>query len=188
MRATLLALALALAPRGARALTACGASNTTSASTDMNVIPAGGLVQVDSQPQSLYLNNENCVMRLSAPSPGQCLRITFLTFDTESGYDFTTVFDADVGTTAPFTGPTIMPRTSGHVVPSAPFTTTGQYMSILFTSDSSVTYGGWQASVAVLTCPVAPSASPSPAPLAPGTGGCPAGYSSHPSGEHCYRQ
>ena len=74
-------------------------------------------------------NRTYCII----PSSGQPATLHFTAFNTESGYDFVTIKDANG---------VELSRTSGQ---TAPADATSTILSIKFTSDSSVTAPGWRA-------------------------------------------
>ena len=78
---------------------------------------------------------ENCTW-LIRPSNGGTVTLNFDSFNTESGYDFVTVYD---GTNA---NATQLGRFSGTSRPSA-VTSTGNALFVRFTSDGSVNAAGW---------------------------------------------
>lgn len=91
-----------------------------------------------------YVNYQSCVWYIVAPF-GQVPRLTFTSFRTESNYDFVTVYNG-YGTL----GNSQLLRVSGSGIPSA-VTGTSQYMTVQFTTDSSVTFSGMTASVSFVS-------------------------------------
>jgi hypothetical protein len=80
---------------------------------------------------------------------GDALKITFSTFNTESGYDYLAVYDG------PTTGSTLIGNYTGTTTPPAITSSTG-CLTLRFTSDGSVTRAGW---VATLSCVPFPTCS-----------------------------
>ena len=93
---------------------------------------------VDGSGSQNYGNNKNCTW-LIKPANGGKVTLNFSSFNTESGYDFVTVYD---GTSA---SATQLGKYSGTSAPSA-VTSSGNAMFVKFTSDTSVTAAGWSAS------------------------------------------
>ena len=112
---------------------ACSSSSIVSSGT-LKTNPTG----------TLYANNANCVWSISSPS-GQCPRLSFTTFTTESVYDKFFVYD---GTS---TSNRILLSASGTVVPS-PVLATQQNMYVQFTSDGTINYAGVQAQISSVQC------------------------------------
>jgi hypothetical protein len=78
-----------------------------------------------------YADNAACTWTITCPGRGSAPHITFATMDTESGYDFVTLYD---GTSQ--AGEQLI-QYSGNVVPPA-ITAPGQSLTVAFTSDGSV--------------------------------------------------
>eukprot|EP01043_Picozoa_sp_COSAG02_P010323 COSAG02_NODE_361_length_23829_cov_82.704509_1_plen_1316_part_00 len=78
-----------------------------------------------------YADNAACTWTITCPDRSSAPRLSFATMDTESGYDFVTLYD---GTGQD--GEQLM-QYSGNVVPP-PVTAPGQSLTIAFTSDGSV--------------------------------------------------
>lgn len=77
---------------------------------------------------------------------GNCIRVTFSAFNTESGYDYLYVYDG------PTTGSTLIGTYSGTTVPAAITSSTG-CLTFRFTSDGSTNRAGWTATFSCVTCP-----------------------------------
>ncbi|WP_299156216.1 CUB domain-containing protein [uncultured Tenacibaculum sp.] len=105
-----------------------------------------------------YASNKNCTW-LIKPANGGKVTLNFSSFNTESGYDFVTVYD---GTTA---SATQLGKFSGTSTPSA-VTSTGNAMFVKFTSDGSVTAAGWAANYTSSTSSADTQAPSAPASLA----------------------
>ncbi|MBX7095199.1 MAG: gliding motility-associated C-terminal domain-containing protein [Flavobacteriales bacterium] len=99
-----------------------------------------------------YGNSQNMTLTFCPSSPGQLISINFTTFDTESGFDFVTVF-AGIGTG----GATLMgPLSGGPQTPNPnPVVSNAANgcITIRFTSDGSVTDVGFVASISCTTAP-----------------------------------
>ncbi|HRH67629.1 MAG TPA: hypothetical protein PLU53_15125, partial [Bacteroidia bacterium] len=90
------------------------------------------------------------------PAPGNRLRVDFNSFDTESGYDFLSIYDGNT-TSAPllFTG-------SGSALPGAFISSAVDgSLTFSFTSDLSINYTGWDATISCIAIPAC-SGTPSP--------------------------
>jgi hypothetical protein len=90
-------------------------------------------------PGAVYASSENYTLTLY-PSPGNLLRVQFVSFNTESGYDFLTIFNGN-STAAPQ-----LLNTSGTTLPGT-YTSSAidGSLTFRFTSDGSITYAGWEA-------------------------------------------
>lgn len=96
-----------------------------------------------------YLNNENFTMTFTAATAGQCLQFTFSSFNLENNFDFLTIYDG------PNTGSPVIGVYSGTASPGIVTSSTGS-LTFRFTSDISVVYAGWSASIACVACPPPP--------------------------------
>lgn len=92
----------------------------------------------DGSGTSDYTNRANCRW-LIQPLGATWIRLSFTSFNTESGYDFVRVYDGAT-TSAPLLG-----SFSGSSLPQT-LTSSGGSMLVVFTSDSSITRAGWEAS------------------------------------------
>lgn len=98
-----------------------------------------------------YNNDANCAWRI-APVGATGITLNFTAFNTESSYDYVTVYNG------PDDSYTELGRWSGVSLPSSVSTTNGVgAMYVKFTSDESVTGDGWTANYTTTT--VAPSCS-----------------------------
>lgn len=97
-----------------------------------------------------YADNSNFTQTICS-TLGNCVSLTFTSFSIESGFDFLTVYDG--------------PGTSSPQIPGSPFTgavnpgtltCTSGCMTIVFTSDFSITDMGWTAIILCGTCPPPP--------------------------------
>lgn len=92
----------------------------------------------DGSGTSDYTNRANCRW-LIQPTGATWIQLSFSQFATESSYDFVRVYDGAT-TSAPLLG-----SYSGTTLPPS-LTSTGGAMLVVFTSDSSITRAGWEAS------------------------------------------
>jgi hypothetical protein len=96
-----------------------------------------------------YQNNENATHTITPSTPGAMLQANFTAFDLESGWDYLSVYNGPttasplIGTYSGTTGPGTVTSTD----PSGALT-------FVFTSDGSVTYAGWSAT---LSCNAPPA-------------------------------
>jgi hypothetical protein len=86
-----------------------------------------------------YGNNENCWWLMSA-SPGTDMRVSFPAFDTESGYDFVSVFRCSE---ASCSSPEQILRQSGSLSSSNVYSSVTGFLKVTFTSDGSVVRSGF---------------------------------------------
>ncbi len=132
------------------------AGNTSSFSNTVNATTNGGTTSpsdpcdgganltantgsfADGSGSNNYGNNKDCSW-LIQPENGGTVTLNFSSFNTESNYDFVSVYD---GTSA---SATRIGRFSGTSIPSE-LTSTGNALFVRFTSDGSVTRAGWAAS------------------------------------------
>ncbi len=92
----------------------------------------------DGSGNSDYTNRANCRWLIQPPG-ATWIELRFTSFQTESSYDFVSVYDGAT-TNAPLLG-----RYSGQSLPPV-LRSNGGSMLVVFTSDSSVTRAGWAAS------------------------------------------
>lgn len=91
-----------------------------------------------------YTNNENSTFTICSNS-GNCVRVSFTAFDLESGWDYLYIYDG------PTTGSPLIGTYTGTTSPGVVTSTTG-CLTFRFTSDGSVTYTGWAASISCVAC------------------------------------
>jgi len=99
-----------------------------------------------------YGNSQTQVLTICAPSAAQLIRATFSQLQTESGFDFLTVFDGN--STA---APVIFGPSSGNTLPpvlTAGLANTTGCLTFRFTSDASVIAPGFLAQISALARPV----------------------------------
>lgn len=98
-----------------------------------------------------YSNNETFVTTFTSAN-STCIRVTFLSFNTQAGKDTLTVFDG------PNTSSTRIGVYSGTTLPPSFLSTTGS-ITFRFRSDGNVNRAGWSAIVQCEKCPTHPAAS-----------------------------
>ncbi len=93
-------------------------------------------------PSGSYTNNEYSITTIAPSAGNNTITVTFNSFQLESGYDYLKVYNGS-DTNAPLLG-----TFSGSSIPG-PFTSDNPNgtLTFLFTSDGSVTYSGWDATV-----------------------------------------
>jgi len=84
-----------------------------------------------------YLDNTNCSW-LIKPTNAATITLTFTSFYTEQNFDYVKIYDG------PTTSSSLLGSFSGSTIPSS-INSTGGEMLIIFTSDLSNTYDGWNA-------------------------------------------
>ncbi|MCS7297602.1 MAG: CUB domain-containing protein [Bacteroidia bacterium] len=104
------------------------------------VLTSSSGILSDGSAQSDYTNRTNCSW-LIAPPGATWVRLTFQSFSTEANYDFVRIYDGSTPN-APLLG-----SFSGATLPPSLTAQSGK-MLIVFTSDSSITRAGWEASYA----------------------------------------
>ncbi|MFI5219840.1 MAG: CUB domain-containing protein, partial [Bacteroidia bacterium] len=92
-----------------------------------------------------YGNNQNLTMTFCSNVSGNCIRISFNTFNIENGYDYLTIYDG-ANTAAPILG-----SFTGTGNPGV-FTGTSGCLTFVFTSDISIVMAGWNATVTCVAC------------------------------------
>src|SRR5690554_27606 len=100
-----------------------------------------------------YGSNETLVYTICPSTPGQAIQVNFTSFDLENSYDNLSIYDGNS------TGASLLGTYSGTTIPGAITATTSNPSGCLtfrFTSDGSVAYSGWAASISCVP-PVPPS-------------------------------
>jgi CUB domain/Divergent InlB B-repeat domain/Secretion system C-terminal sorting domain len=92
----------------------------------------------DGSGSSMYLNGLNCSWLIQPTTPPTYLLLNFTAFQTESGYDYVTIYD---GTSA---SGRLLGRYSGTTLPTRLIATSGA-LFITFTTDGSSVFQGWSA-------------------------------------------
>ena len=95
-----------------------------------------------------YGNSQTFVYTFCSSTPGQSVSVNFSMFDLESGWDYLYIYDGN-NTGAPLIG-TYTGTGSPGVVTA---TNAGGCLTFRFTSDGSVTYNGWAASISCVVPP-----------------------------------
>lgn len=98
-----------------------------------------------------YGLNENLTWTYCAP-PGQVVTITFTSFSVENGYDFLSIHDGSTNG-----APQIGIYTGNTLPPSYTGTVPGGCITLWFTSDFSITYPGWVATISCSSPPPPPA-------------------------------
>ncbi|MEY4110135.1 MAG: hypothetical protein RLZZ46_489, partial [Bacteroidota bacterium] len=93
-----------------------------------------------------YQNGENITATFCAPA-GQYLVFTFTNFNTEQGFDFLRIYSG------PNAASPLIGSFSGTNSPGVVSSTLGGCLTFVFTSDLSVTYSGWAATISCSTTP-----------------------------------
>jgi hypothetical protein len=91
-----------------------------------------------------YANSQNITTTFCS-NAGNCVRLAFTAFDLESSFDYLYVYDGST-TAAPLLG-----TYTGATLPGT-FTSSTGCITIRFTSDGSVTYSGWAATISCVAC------------------------------------
>jgi len=124
--------------------TATNMSNTTVTTCSRQFYDSGGSA-------GAYGNNQTFVTTFTSAN-STCIRVTFLSFNTQANRDTLTIFDG------PTTASTRIGVFSGTTIPPSMLSTTGS-LTFRFKSDASTTRAGWSAIVECEKCPSAPAAS-----------------------------
>ena len=116
---------------------------------------AGNLFYDNGGAFSNYANNSNDTTVICPNNAGDLVNLTFNQFSLESGYDYLKIYDGNT------TSGTLLGNFSGTTIPG-PFlaSSTSGCLTLVFTSDGSVSRPGWEASVVCMpppTCPVVDS-------------------------------
>lgn len=100
----------------------------------------------------VYNNNANVTTVICPDTPGDQITVIFNTFNLESGFDYLKIYDGNsaTGTTllGNFTGATLPPSFTSSAVNGC--------LTFVFTSDTSVTLAGWDATILCLPQPTCP--------------------------------
>jgi PKD repeat protein len=130
-------------------------SNTTVTTCTGYFYDSGG-------PSGNYQNSENFTMTFNPSTPGSMIRVTFESFNTESGYDYLRIYNG-ANTSAALLGTYHGTTNPGTITAS----NASGALTFNFTSDGSVTPAGWEASVSCYSTTVPPVADFMAAPLNP---------------------
>jgi PKD repeat protein len=93
-----------------------------------------------------YNNNENFTMTFTPGTAGAKMKATFLSFATESGYDYLYIYDGPNTSSTQVAGSPFHGSTSPGTITASPGNATGA-LTFKFTSDVSLTYAGWSATI-----------------------------------------
>lgn len=93
-----------------------------------------------------YNTNESYQYTICATA-GSCVRVQFLSFDTEAGYDFLDIYDG------PNTSSPLLGSYSGTTSPGT-LTSSSGCLTFVFNSDFIITATGWQALISCVPCGV----------------------------------
>jgi PKD repeat protein len=121
--------------------------------TNGTVTACTGLFYDSGGATGAYLNSENYTETFYPSTAGAMVRFNFTSFATESGYDYLRIYNG-TSTAAPLIG-TYNGSTGPGVVTAS---NSSGALTINFTSDGSVTYPGWVASMSCYTSTVPPVA------------------------------
>ncbi|MFZ1495479.1 MAG: CUB domain-containing protein, partial [Saprospiraceae bacterium] len=109
-----------------------------------------------------YSNSSNVTGTICPSTPGNCVSVQFNSFTLESTYDFLNIYDGN-STSAPqigsFSGSTAPSVCGGGGVMA---TNASGCLTFRFTSDGSVTYAGWNATITCIPCGTNPNPNPDP--------------------------
>jgi PKD repeat protein len=115
----------------------------------LDIIDTSGTLYDSGGPLSDYLDDEECTLTIH-PSCATTITLTFLSFATETNYDYMYIYDGPTVTGTPIV------TLNGQTIPP-PVTCSSGYMTIHWSSDFIVTNPGWEAT---WTSVIAPSIAP----------------------------
>ena len=95
----------------------------------------------DGSGNSNYDNNEDCWWLISAP--GGDISVSFSSFDTESGYDYVSIYRCDTATCDDSSERIL--REAGTLSPSNVYSSSTGFLKVTFTSDSTTARSGFTA-------------------------------------------
>ena len=101
----------------------------------------------DSGGNSAVYGNSQSFTETYCSDAGNCIRVTFTSFATESGLDILTIYNG------PTTASPVIGSYSGSSIPPIATSSSG-CLTFKWVSDGSVTYAGWAATISCLACPV----------------------------------
>ena len=99
-----------------------------------------------------YANNENST-RTICSNAGNCVRVTFTSFNTENCCDFLRIYDG------PSAASPLIGTYNGATSPGVVTSSTG-CLTFVFTSDGSITSSGWAATISCVACGAPPPCLP----------------------------
>ncbi|MFN3851730.1 MAG: CUB domain-containing protein [Spirosomataceae bacterium] len=112
--------------------------NTFTVSSPINIFDTGGN-------SASYGDNQNYTVTYTA-TPGNVIKLSLSSFDTEAGYDFLKIYDG------PNTSSPLLYTLNGTSFPQTIYSS-GTTLTITFTSDDSVTSTGWAGTVESTSAP-----------------------------------
>jgi hypothetical protein len=141
-------------------VTACGGTSATSSTVLANLncilISSGGSVTTcnatfydNGGSGSNYSDSKNYTMTICPSTSGQCIQAVFTSFNTESGYDFLTIYDANS------TSSGYINNISGTLPTFTVTASTNNASGCLtfnFTSDGATNKAGWVANISCAAC------------------------------------
>ncbi|MCB0764878.1 MAG: CUB domain-containing protein, partial [Flavobacteriales bacterium] len=110
-----------------------------------NVYDPGG-------PTGYYANNTTWTQTYCPTVPGEVVRINFIAFNTEAGFDFLTIYNGP-STASPILGTFSGTGNPGTIISSAP----GGCLTLQLTSDGSINAPGWSAGITCIVPPPPPT-------------------------------
>lgn len=143
-------------------LTLLGSSNTFA---QTYLISSGGTVNTcsgtsyDSGGAAGNYGASQTFVQTFCATGGQCLRLTFTSFDLESGFDYLAIYNG------PSIASPLIGNYTGTTSPGVITSTTG-CLTLRFTSDFIINYTGWAATISCVTCGAPPPANPGDCPSA----------------------
>ncbi|MEJ5302788.1 MAG: PKD domain-containing protein [Bacteroidales bacterium] len=114
-------------------------SNTTVNTCTGNFYDSGGET-------GTYQNNENYTMTFNPGTSGNKVKAQFLSFETESGYDYLYIYDGPSTASPQVSGSPFHGTTSPGTIIASNTNTSGA-LTFRFTSDGSITKQGWKAAI-----------------------------------------
>ncbi len=112
--------------------------------TNGTVSTCSGLFYDSGGASGNYANNENFTYTICATG-GQCVRVSFTSFNIESGYDYLYIYNG------PSTASPLIGTYTGTTSPGVITSTTG-CLTFRFTSDYIITAPGWTATITCVPC------------------------------------
>ncbi|MEZ5108732.1 MAG: CUB domain-containing protein [Bacteroidia bacterium] len=113
--------------------------------SNTNVSTCGGTFYDGGGAGSNYSNNQNVTMTFCSSTAGQCISISFTSFNLENGYDFLSIYNG------PNTASPLLGTFTGTTTPGT-FLGTSGCLTFVFTSDIIVNAGGWVANISCIAC------------------------------------
>lgn len=137
-----------------------GGASATSSNVQVNIncilISTGGTVTTcsssfydDGGSGSNYGNNKNQTITICPSTAGQCIQAVFTSFNTESGYDFVSVYDNN-STSSGYVN--TLSGSLGQFTVTASTNNSSGCLTFNFTSDGATTASGWAATITCGAC------------------------------------